>query len=122
MATNGFWGITKNGDEKMIYNHYDSYPDGLGEEVVFLIQNNLECLEEVFEKIILVKNIDNLDKDEAQFILISPKTLVSEKIREKYFSESAKIFFENGNLEYGYMIDLDKSVLKLSKQSEKFLF
>ena len=66
----------------------------------------------------MIKNIDNLDKDEAQFILINPKTLVLEKIQKKYFSESAKRYFENGSLEYGYMIDLDKSVLKLYKDKD----
>lgn len=114
MGTCGFWGIIKKGEEKMIFNSFDSYPEGLGKEVLCLIQNNLECLDKIFEKIIFVKNIDNLDEDEAEFILISPGALLdSDSIEEKYFSYSAKSLFENGKLEYGYMIDLDKSILKL---------
>lgn len=119
MATSGFWGIIKNGEEKMIYNHFDSYPEGLGKDVVFLIQNNLECLSEVFEKIIFVKSINNLDSSEARFILISPTELVDEHIKKKYFCESAKEAFERNLLEYGYMIDLDTSLLKLYENNTK---
>lgn len=117
MGTSGFWGIIKNGEEKMIFNQFDSYPEYLGKEVVCLIQNNLESLNDVFDKIIFVKNINSLDPSEAKFILIEPGILVSKDIKEKYFSVSAKNFFEHGGLEYGYMIDLDRSVLKLYKDS-----
>jgi len=34
MATRGAFGLTHKGQTKMIYNHYDSYPDGLGREFV----------------------------------------------------------------------------------------
>ena len=119
MGTRGFWGITKNGEEKMIYSHSDSYPEALGKDVVFLIQNNLENLATIFDKLILVKNIDNLDQSEARFILMGPTELANVEIEKKYLSESAMEAFEKGYLEYGYMIDLDKSVLKLYKEKNK---
>lgn len=34
MATRGSFGLTHKGQTKMIYNHWDSYPDGLGREFV----------------------------------------------------------------------------------------
>ena len=34
MATRGSFGLTHKGQTKMIYNHWDSYPEGLGREFV----------------------------------------------------------------------------------------
>ena len=119
MGTRGFWGIVKDAEEKMIYNHYDSYPLHLGKNVVFAIQNGLENIEKVFDKIILVKNINNLSEEDSSFILGSPEDLAMYDLKEKYFAETARNFFDNdGWLEYGYMIDLDKGVLCLYEMRE----
>ena len=115
MGTIGFWGLKKNGEVKMIHSYFDSYPSHLGKEVVSLIQNNLENLEKIFDKIILVKDIGNIGVGEKGFRLQDPADLLDEKIRERYFANSSNEFFERGILEYGYLIDLDALVLKLYK-------
>lgn len=59
MGTRGACGWRKGGIDKVSYNHFDSYPEGLGEDVVEFIKNHkgtdgykLQC--EVFDKIVLV--------------------------------------------------------------------
>ena len=39
MATRGAFGLTHRGQKKMIYNHWDSYPEGLGREFVDWIKS-----------------------------------------------------------------------------------
>ena len=57
MGTRGLVGVKlRNGRKKATYKHYDSYPSGLGVEIVKFIQalNNeqIEVMAERFEKII----------------------------------------------------------------------
>ena len=39
MGTRGLWGIRKNNVDKAAYNHFDSYPEGLGNEIVTWLKN-----------------------------------------------------------------------------------
>ena len=36
MATRGLYGLRKNGQDKLTYNHFDSYPDCLGRKILKL--------------------------------------------------------------------------------------
>lgn len=63
MSTRGYVGLHKDGIDKGGYNHCDSYPEGLGNEVLtFLKGNNLENLEKLFNEI---GNIENEDREDA---------------------------------------------------------
>lgn len=117
MGTCGFWGLAKNEVEKRVFSPFDSYPSGLGKDVVFLVQNNYGNLEQVFEKIILVKNVNNLSQNEAQFIARKPDDFCVKTVDSKYFCESgmAADFSSYGWMEYGYIIDLTKNMLRLYK-------
>lgn len=42
MGTRGLYGFRKNGVDKTTYNHYDSYPDGLGMTVAEFCKNTTE--------------------------------------------------------------------------------
>lgn len=60
MGTRGAYGFYKNGVTKVTYNHFDSYPSGLGKEVLkFIKETSIEKMNEIFDSIILV------DEDEA---------------------------------------------------------
>ena len=37
MGTRGFWGVRDNGRTRFTYNHFDSYPTGLGVDVAEFI-------------------------------------------------------------------------------------
>lgn len=55
MGTRGLWGFRKNGEDKLTYNHYDSYPDYLGRTVVEFVKNHAkEELDNIFKRIVLV--------------------------------------------------------------------
>ena len=45
MSTRGVYGFRKNNTDKITYNHYDSYPSGLGNVILKFIQGTpLESL------------------------------------------------------------------------------
>lgn len=67
MGTRGMIGFVIDGKRKGIYNHFDSYPDGLGKDVVAFVQKVLAVSDSQLERfksnIRLVKWIDeNKDK------------------------------------------------------------
>lgn len=41
MGTRGTWGFVADGDEKLTYNHFDSYPDGLGVDVLDALREKI---------------------------------------------------------------------------------
>ena len=56
MSTRGLYGLRQNGVDKCIYNHFDSYPDWLGREVLeFCATNNFERLSILFNNILMVQ-------------------------------------------------------------------
>jgi hypothetical protein len=69
MSTRGIYGIRKNNVDKTTYNHSDSYPSGLGVQVVeFFADADLVKLGEVFDSIQLVKHDDIVTEDIAETI------------------------------------------------------
>ena len=56
MGTKGAFGFRINNEDKVTYNHFDSYPGGLGDEVVTFIKNNaISVLEAAANNIKLVE-------------------------------------------------------------------
>lgn len=59
MGTRGCYGFRKNGIDKITYNQYDSYPDGLGRTMVeFCKGTSIKKMNEIFDRIILVNEND----------------------------------------------------------------
>ena len=55
MGTRGLYGFRKNGVDKLTYNHYDSYPEGLGRDIVeFIRKHTIKELNNIYDKIIMV--------------------------------------------------------------------
>ena len=55
MGTRGLYGLRKNGEDKLTYNHFDSYPDWLGSKVFeFCKETSIEEMNKIFDNIILV--------------------------------------------------------------------
>jgi len=55
MSTRGCYGFRKNGIDKLTYNHYDSYPSGLGRIILeFCKETSLDEMNEIYDKLILV--------------------------------------------------------------------
>lgn len=67
MGTRGAFGFYKNGENKITYNHYDSYPDGLGEDLVNELRSTtVEQLNAAFERIQLVNETDTPTREQIQ--------------------------------------------------------
>lgn len=57
MGTRGAWGFYRDGETKATYNHYDSYPSGLGSDIVnVLAETNNDELNEIFDRLKLVNS------------------------------------------------------------------
>lgn len=55
MGTRGCYGFRKNGVDKLTYNHWDSYPDCLGETMVrFCKETSIEEMNEIYDRMIMV--------------------------------------------------------------------
>jgi hypothetical protein len=105
MSTNGNWGFRKDGVEKITYQHYDSYPSGLGDDVVIMVKCSLENLDEMFDRI-------QVTNDESD--LITPLSLLKRYNRGQ---KTIKMFGHNNYkseyLDYAYIIDLNKKMLEV---------
>lgn len=56
MSTRGIYGFRVNGQDKLAFNHFDSYPEGLGLEIkAFLEDAEVEDIKAMAEKIVLVE-------------------------------------------------------------------
>ena len=67
MSTRGLYGFRFNSKDKVAYNHCDSYPEGLGREVIdFCVNHSIEEMQELYQKITLV--MEDVDKPTPQQI------------------------------------------------------
>lgn len=55
MGTRGCYGFRKDGIDKLTYNHWDSYPSGLGYDILdFCKSHSVEDMKALFDKIVMV--------------------------------------------------------------------
>lgn len=73
MGTRGASGFKVNGQLKVMYNHYDSYPDGLGTEVVSFVRSVVEN-----------KQVDQLIANAAKLILVDETSKPTDELIDKY--------------------------------------
>lgn len=63
MGTRGLYGFRKNGVDKTTYNHFDSYPDVLGKNILSFISEHGYEMNKIFDNIIMVDET-NFPSDE----------------------------------------------------------
>ena len=133
MGTRGSYGFKKDGKYKVTYNHYDSYPEGLGGDILKYIKSKtIEELNEVFDNLRMVSEVDKppTSEDIENFKIYSDLGVSSGKPSEWYvllrlmqgklhLHEEAGIMIDNkegmfGN-DYTYIIDLDVNKLLIYK-------
>jgi hypothetical protein len=132
MGTRGIYGLRKGGVDKLTYNHYDSYPEGLGADIVRFCENHtLEQLHEIFDKIILVdeetkptaeqieeikkynRNLSGHTDDEWYNLLRNTQGDLSVYDSEcRYMIDSREFIKDSLFCEYGYIINLDEEILE----------
>ena len=140
MSTRGYMGIQKKGELKGQYNHFDSYLEGLGKEIIETINkipkvNRIAVLNEVFKNIILVNEDDKPTREQIDYC--KEKGLVDLNVATQDINDWYGLFRNaqgrldlylkglkymlNGNnflkndifCEYGYVINLDENTLDI---------
>ena len=101
MSTRGAVGLIFNNKEKIGYNHYDSYPEGLGNEIlIFLKGKSIEELKNIFQNIVLEDNSNDVwDWKNHKFM---------DKFEDNHIFLIDSLFCE-----YAYLINLDSKKLEV---------
>lgn len=135
MGTRGCYGLRKDGVDKLTYNHMDSYPTWLGQNVVdFIKSTTIEEMKDIFDKIILVKEGTDTPSDNELVEWKLTGDYGSGKfdwysfLREYqgdlsyYKKDNAKYMIDNNTFikdslfcEWGYIINLDEGFLEVYK-------
>lgn len=136
MGTRGLYGIRKDGVDKVTYNHFDSYPEYLGYNIVKFCKNhNRNQLIELFNKIELVgeekpteeqkrickqnKWFDetvSLQSDDDWYCLLRETQGDLEALLHSdkaYMLDNHDFIKDSLSCEYAYIINLDRNVLEV---------
>ena len=133
MSTRGLWGFYKNGITKATYNHFDSYPEGLGNNILkFIDETCNEQLNGVFNKIVMVDenkkpskkhiekyskyldlNVSNQTNEDWYCLLRNTQGNPFVYLDEVDHMTDGQDFIHNSLFcEYAYIINLDENVLE----------
>ncbi len=133
MGTRGIYGFRKNNVDKITYNHFDSYPDGLGAEVVnFCKAIDEQNLSKIYDNIVLINSKEKPTAEQIESCKKWSDLNVSEQslndwyclLRKsqgdlsaytrglKYMSDDHDFIKDSLFCEYGYIINLDNSTLE----------
>ena len=101
MSTRGAVGIRMNGIDKVGYNHFDSYPTGLGADIlIWLSKMNLEKLKDIFDKIEFTDDWEKQTWDWNKHCL------------NLTFEDSHKFLYSSLFCEFAYIVNLDTNMLE----------
>ena len=132
MGTRGIYGLRKNGKDKLTYNHFDSYPEGLGKDILTFIAENKSKLNNVYDNIVLVEEDTTPTQEQIEDCKEYTDLSVSEKstadwycllrniqgyltpyLDKKCYMINNEDFIKDSLFcEYGYIINLDENVLE----------
>lgn len=111
MGTRGLYGLRKNGMDKTSYNHFDSYPEGLGADIVqFILHHSIQQLNDFYDRIIMVDEDASPTAEEIErckannSINLSVSTKSTDDwycLLRKFQGELESLYWED----YAYMID-----------------
>lgn len=135
MGTRGLMAFAHNGEVKGMYNHFDSYPSGLGEDLVQFIlkqDGNFDEAKELFKNLVAVDEEVPPTEDQKLALLryYDPKVSTGRTdewyslLRETQGNPEATLkagFYVDGKefakdslfCEWGYVIDFDREVLEV---------
>jgi len=139
MGTRGILGIRKGKNDKMTYNHFDSYPIGLGVSVCKEIKKlGIEKISEGFDKIKMVtekdmptpEQIKNLKKftdlhvseqstSDWYCLLRNAQGSIKAYIQAGYMSDGHEFIRDSLFCEWGYIVNLDEGTLEIYKGFQK---
>lgn len=133
MGTRGLYGFRKNGIDKLTYNHFDSYPNWLGEVMVeFCKTTSIEEMNDIYDRIILVAEDSAPTKEQiVECVEFYDGSVSSGQIEDWYcllrnaqgnpnvYKHGLKYMIDNRGFiedslwcEYAYIINLDTNCLE----------
>ena len=123
MGTRGTYGYRKNKQDKLMYNHYDSYPEGLGQRMLEYIKmySNKEIND-------ICDNIKFVEEDENWNLSREMETRIqSREVYLSSFHEDPTLLMPEDNdfikdslfCEWGYIVNLDTECLEVWKGFQK---
>jgi hypothetical protein len=134
MGTRGFITFVADGEEKTAYNHFDSYPDGLGTTVLKWLHAATDSVSALREQVLALRVVDGESKPTPEdierlrkfadtgvstqqlddwYVLLRRTQGDPHAILEAGVMEDAKTFpLDSLWAEWGYVIDLDKVVFE----------
>ena len=92
MGTRGAWGFVLAGQEKIMYNHYDSYPDGLGQQLLDWLRGALGLPSTVEERLIALDKGEKPTVDPAKETKLRQRVMALSAVpdREPTYAEQVK--------------------------------
>jgi hypothetical protein len=138
MSTRGLLGVRIDGQDKLTYNHYDSYPTGLGHEVICAIRalHNLkshEWIEEKSRELQLVEWGAHPDQEQFEFVksalsgndsvyptdweglLRGSQGKLIDYLLVGYMMDSHEFINDSLFCEWAYIVNLDTGMLEVYK-------
>jgi hypothetical protein len=139
MGTRGVFGFHKNGVDKITYNHFDSYPTGLGNDVKsFIGKHSVNELNDIFDRIELVGEKPPTDKQIKECEKFTDLTVSEQSTSDWYCllkhaqgnleSYADGLKYMEGNVtflkdslfcEWGYVINLTTDRLEIYRGFQK---
>ncbi len=134
MGTRGAFGLRKNGEDKLSYNHFDSYPDYLGRSLMHEIKDvSVESLNKVFDNIVMVQSDGKATPEQIEECKQWGDTGVSTGDLEdwycllrnaqgslnpfldglKYMLDSGDVMASDSWCEWGYIVNLDTNMFEV---------
>ncbi|ALY10867.1 hypothetical protein WILDE_85 [Arthrobacter phage Wilde] len=135
MGTRGIMGFAS-GDQLVItYNHYDSYPEGLGKNVFeWAKQANLEDAKQQLAKITLVNESDSPTPEQIEKLTeagFKPQSVSTgmdfyswlrdcqgdpaKTLAAPFVNDGKEFAWDPGYIEWGYIVDFDKRTVEVYK-------
>lgn len=146
MGTRGLFGFRKNGEDKAVYHHFDSYPKGLGEHFIGLLKkHSVESLSDYFDNIRVIQpdipptedqiaycksqgwcDLSVSDRKETDWYCLL-HDLQSLHAWDKAISNGKQVYIDNEInfikdslfCEYAYILDLDTKELEFYQGFQK---
>ncbi len=128
MSTRGAWGLRKNGQDKLTYNHYDSYPSGLGRTIAeFVAKTPVTKLHGIFDRVELVEEEGGLSPEQQSALGAKPGSTWYNALRYAqgepdaylnglaYMTDGAFFMHDGLCCEWAYVINLDTGRLEVYK-------